>query len=146
MSNDLNQCNFIGRVGKDPEIKYMANGTAVAGLSIACGESWKDKNTGEKVEKTEWINLTAFGKLAEIIGEYVKKGSKLYVSGKFKTDKYQAQDGTDRYSTKVIINNMQMLDSKPQAPQDQHNTDKSNGYQPQQQDNTPAFEDDIPFR
>ena len=120
----------------------MSNGTAVAGFSIACGESWKDKNTGEKVEKTEWINLTAFGKLAEIISEYVKKGSKLYVSGKFKTDKYQAQDGTDRYSTKVIVNNMQMLDSRPQA-QDQHNQDKSNGYAPQ--DKKPEFDDDIPF-
>lgn len=113
MSNDLNQCQFIGRLGKDPEIRHMPNGGAVASFSIACGEQWKDKQTGEKQERTEWVNLTAFGKLAEIIGEYLKKGSQVYVSGKFKTDKYQDKEtGKDRYSTKVIINQMQMLGSR----------------------------------
>ena len=110
MSNDLNLCQFIGRLGNDPEIRYSPNGDAVASFSIACGSQWKDK-AGEKQERTEWISCTAWGKLAEIIGEYVKKGSQVYVSGKLKTDKYE-KDGQTRYSTKVIVDTMQMLGGK----------------------------------
>ena len=112
MSNDLNNCQFIGRLGKDPELRYMPNGGAVASLSIACSESWKDKSTGEKKERTEWVNLTAFGKLAEIIEKYVKKGSQIYVSGKMKTDKWKDKSDNTRYTTKVIIDKMQMLGSR----------------------------------
>lgn len=130
MANDLNQCQFIGRLGQDPEMRYMPSGDAVASFSVACGEKWKDKQ-GQPQERTEWVNCTAFGKLAEIIGEYLKKGSQVFVSGKMKTEKYQAQDGTDRYSTKIIVQNMQMLGSR-----DQGQNQQQQGYgqqQPQQQ-------------
>lgn len=113
MANDLNSCSFIGRLGKDVEMRYMPNGKAVASFSIACGESWKDQQ-GQKQERTEWVNITAFDKLAEIIGEYLAKGSKVYIQGKMKTEKYTDNNGVEKYSTKIIAQNMQMLDSKPQ--------------------------------
>ena len=108
MANDLNQCQFIGRLGDNPDVKYMQNGDAVANFVIACGEKWKDKN-GQPQESTEWVRCTAYRKLAEIIGEYLAKGSQVYVSGKMKTRKWQDQQGQDRYTTEVIVNNMQML-------------------------------------
>ena len=114
MSNDLNQCNFIGRLGKDPETRYMPSGEAISSFSIAVGSQWKNKN-GEKQEATEWVNITAFDKLAEICSEYLKKGSQVYISGRMKTEKYQAKDGTDRYSTKIIADKMQMLGGKSEA-------------------------------
>lgn len=114
MSNDLNQCTFIGRLGKDPEIRYAASGDAIAGFSIAVGSQYNDKS-GNKQEATEWVNCTAFGKLAEIIGEYLKKGSQVYISGRFKTDKYQDKSGVEKYSTKIIVNQMQMLGGKGDA-------------------------------
>lgn len=113
MANDLNKCMFIGRLGNDPEVRYMPNGNAVASFSIACGEKWKDQQ-GQAQERTEWVNLTAFGKLAEIVGEYLRKGSKVFVEGKMKTEKYTDNNGVEKYSTKIIAQNMQMLDSKPQ--------------------------------
>lgn len=115
MANDLNQCSFIGRLGSDVEMRYMPSGDAVASFSIAVGSQWKDKTSGEKKESVEWVNITAFGKLGEICGEYLRKGSQVYVSGRLKTEKYQAKDGTDRYSTKVIAENMQMLGSRQQG-------------------------------
>lgn len=113
MANDLNKCMFIGRLGNDPEVRYMPNGNAVASFSIACGEKWKDQQ-GQVQERTEWVNCTAFGKLAEIVGEYLRKGSKVFIEGKMKTEKYTDNNGVEKYSTKIIVNNMQMLDSKPQ--------------------------------
>lgn len=106
MANDLNQCNFIGRLGKDPETRYMPAGDAVTNFSLAVG--WKSKDK----EGTEWINVTAFGKLAEICGQYLKKGSQVFISGRFKTEKYQDKDGIDRYSTKIVADQMQMLGGK----------------------------------
>lgn len=103
MSNDLNLCQFIGRLGKDPELRAMADGTQVANLSIACG--WK---TSEK-EGTEWVNLVAFGKLAEICGEYLKKGGQIYAQGRMRTRKWQDKEGRDRYTTEVVMDRMQML-------------------------------------
>lgn len=159
MSNDLNDCKFIGRLGQDPEIKHMPNGNAVANFSIAVGESWKGQD-GQKQERTEWVNCSAFGKLAEIIGEYLKKGKQVFISGKMKTDKYQAQDGTDRYSTKIVVRDMQMLGGRddgqqPQQPQQaqpqQYNQpQQAPAPQPQQaQPQTPNlndnWDDDIPF-
>ncbi len=111
MSKDLNLCQFIGRIGKDIELKYMPNGDAVANFSIACGDDYKDKQTGQKVEQTNWINVVAFRRLAEILGEYCNKGDQVYISGKQRTRKYQAQDGSDRYSTEIVANEMQMLGS-----------------------------------
>ena len=111
--SDLNQCNFIGRVGRDPEIKYAPDGAAVANFSIAVSESWKGKD-GAKKEKTEWVKCIAWRKLAEIIGEYVHKGQQVFVSGKFTTKEWE-KDGIKRYSSEIIIDKMQMLGSKPEV-------------------------------
>lgn len=108
MANDLNQCNFIGRLGKDPETKYSQGGTAVTRFSIACG--WKSKDK----EGTEWVNVTAFGKLAEICGEYLAKGKQVFVSGRFTTDEYE-KDGVKRYSTKIVANEVQFLGSRDEG-------------------------------
>src|SRR3972149_3342468 len=112
MANDLNRWQGIGRLGRDPEIRYTPNGAAVANLSIACGSTWKDKNTGEKKEATEWGRMVGFGRLAEIIGEYLKKGQQIFAEGRLQTRKWQDKEGHDRYSTEVVIDNMQMLGSK----------------------------------
>jgi len=107
----LNRCEFIGNLGQEVTTKYTPEGKAISSFSIACSESWKDKNTGEKKEKTEWVNIVAFGKLAEIMEKYLHKGSKVFISGKFKTNKYD-KDGQTHYSTKIIANEMIMLDSR----------------------------------
>ena len=113
MSKDLNQCNFIGRLGRDPDVKFMPSGKAVVNFSIACGDDYKDKQSGQKVEKTNWINVVAFDRLAEVIGEYLKKGSKVYVTGKQVTRKWSDPNtGTPRYTTEIVANDMQMLDSR----------------------------------
>lgn len=109
MSNDLNQCQFIGHLGRDPEVRYSPNGDACANFSIAVGESWKDKNSGEKQETTEWVRCVAWRKLGEICGEYLKKGSQVYISGKLKTRKWVDKDGQDRYTTEIVLDRMQML-------------------------------------
>lgn len=106
--NDLNLCQFIGRMGNPAEVKYMPNGKAVANFSIACNKSWKDQQ-GKKQERVEWVRCTAYGKLAEIIGEYTGKGSQIYVSGSMATRKWQDQQGQDRYTTEIIVDQMQML-------------------------------------
>lgn len=106
--NDLNLCQFIGRMGNPAEVRYMPNGKAVANFSIACNRSWKDQQ-GQKQEKPEWIRCTAYDKLAEIIGQYTEKGSQLYVSGRQSTRKWQDQQGQDQYTTEIIVDQMQML-------------------------------------
>ena len=119
MSHDLNLSQFIGRLGRDPETRYLANGDAVANFSIAVGESWKDKATGEKVEKTEWVRCVAFRQLAEIVGKYLTKGKQVYVSGKFTTRKWQDKEGKDQYTTEIVVDQMQMLgggEGERQAP------------------------------
>lgn len=143
----VNKVFIVGNLGKDPEIRYTQSGSAVASFSVATSESWKDKNTGEKKEVTEWHNITFFGKLAEICGEYLHKGSKVFIAGRLQTDKWQDKDGNDRYTTKIIGNEMQMLDSRNTSaePQDQHNKDKSNGYQSEPAQGGGDFDDDIPF-
>lgn len=159
----LNQCNFIGRLGNDPEVRYMPDGKAAANISIGCSEKWKDKQTGEQKERTEWVRGSAFGKLAEIMGEYLRKGSLVYISGKMQTRKWQDQSGQDRYSTEIVISEMKMLGSKsdnqgqqqqggwgqPQQPQ-QHQNRAPQQQAPQQaqpQYNEPPqdFDLDIPF-
>ena len=135
MANDLNQCNFIGRLGRDPEMRSTATGDQVANFSIAVG--WKSKQK----EGTEWVNVVAFGKLAEIIGQYLTKGSRIFVSGKQRSRKWQDQNGQDRYSTEIVANELQMLDSKGSG----------NTGQPAREESAPVsqehyeFEDDIPF-
>ena len=110
----VNKAFLIGRVGKDPETRYMTNGEAVTNLSLATSETWKDKN-GEKQEKTEWHNLTFYKRLAEVVGEYVKKGSQIYVEGKISTRKWQDKEGKDRYTTEIICHEMQMLGDKKES-------------------------------
>lgn len=103
MSNDVNKAIILGRLGKDPEIRYSSSGAAIANFTVATGESWKNKETGEKEERTEWHRVTAFGKLAEIIGEYLKKGSQVYIEGRLQTRKWQDQNGSDRYTTEIVL-------------------------------------------
>ena len=118
MSNDLNNCQFIGRLGRDPEVKYMANGAAVANFTLAVGSQWKNK-AGEKQESTEWVNVTAYAKLGEICGEYLRKGSQVYIGGKMETRKWQDKEGKDRYTTEIIAGDMQMLGGKPEGQERQ---------------------------
>lgn len=153
----VNQATIIGTLGRDPETKTFQNGCSITSFSVAVNESWNDKNTGEKKEHTEWLNIVANGKLAEICAQYLKKGSKVYLCGKIKTRKWQSQDGSDKYTTEIHIQDMQMLDSKPDTGA------QGGGYAPQPaQQRTPApqrqqqapqaqsrqavdFDDDIPF-
>ena len=108
----VNKVILIGNLGQDPEVRYMPNGGAVANITVATSETWKDKNTGEQQEKTEWHRVVAFRRLAEIMGEYLKKGSKVYLEGKLQTRKWQDQQGNDRYTTEIVADQMQMLDSR----------------------------------
>jgi single-strand DNA-binding protein len=112
MGRSVNKVQIIGTLGRDPEMKYLPSGSAVVTVSVATDESYNDKNSGQKVEKTEWHRLTAFGKLAEIIGQYLKKGSKAYFEGKLRTNEYE-KDGIKRYSTEIVVNDMMMLDGRP---------------------------------
>lgn len=109
MARGINKVILVGNLGADPETRYTASGAAITGIRIATSESWKDKQTGELQERTEWHSITFFGRLAEIAGEYLRKGSQVYVEGRLQTDKWQDKDGNDRYTTKVIANEMQML-------------------------------------
>ena len=112
MARGINKVILVGNVGGDPEVRYMPNGNAVATISIATSESWKDKQSGDKQERTEWHRVVCFNRLGEIVGEYVKKGSKLYIEGSLRTRKWQDQQGQDRYTTEIIASELQMLDSK----------------------------------
>ena len=128
-SKGVNKAVILGNVGDDPSIRYMPNGKAVANFTVATSESWKDQQ-GQKQERVEWHRCTAYDKLAEIIGEYVKKGSKLYLEGKLQTRKWQDQQGQDRYTTEIIVSEMQMLDGKPQQGSQQY---QGQQQQPQRQ-------------
>lgn len=113
MSKGVNKVIVLGNIGKDPETRYTASGTAITSLSVATSESWKDKTTGEKQERTEWHRVKLFGKLAEIAGEYLKKGRQVYIEGSLRTDKYTDKDGVERYSTDIIASEMQMIGGSP---------------------------------
>ena len=146
-SRGINKVILIGNLGQDPEVRYMPNGGAVCNITVATSETWKDKNTGEQQERTEWHRVVMFRRLAEIAGEYLKKGSKVYLEGKLQTRKWQDQQGQDRYTTEIVADEMQMLDSRggsaefsqsrAAAPQGQS--------QPQSAPVDSGFEDDIPF-
>ena len=137
----LNKVQLIGNLGADPEIKHTAGGNAVANISVATSEHWKDKQTGERVEKTEWHRVVAFSRLAEIMGEYLAKGSKVYIEGKIQTRKWQDAQGNDRWTTEIVANEMKMLDGKQQDGQQRTNQPQ----QPQQPQANDNLEDDIPF-
>lgn len=117
MSRGLNKAMIIGNVGQDPDVRYMQNENAVVTLSVATSESWKDKQTGQMQDRVEWHRVVMFGKLAEIAGKYIKKGSKIYIEGSIRTRKWTDNQGQDRYTTEVVANEMQMLDSRGEASQ-----------------------------
>jgi len=112
MARGVNKVILVGNLGKDPDIKYTASGAAIANITVATSESWNDKQTGEKQEKTEWHRVVFFRRLAEIAGEYLRKGSQVYIEGKLQTRKWQDQSGQDRYTTEIVANEMQMLGSR----------------------------------
>src|SRR6056300_1065938 len=112
MARGINKVILVGNIGGDPETRYMPNGGAVTNITLATSDSWKDKNTGQMNERTEWHRVVFFNRLAEIAGEYLRKGSKVYVEGALRTRKWQGQDGADRYSTEIVASEMQMLDSR----------------------------------
>lgn len=142
MAKGVNKFIGVGNVGQDPEVRFNPNGSAMANVSIAVTESWKDKQTGEKVEKTEWIRVVFFGKLAEIVGEYVKKGSQVYIEGRLQTRKWQDSDGNDKYTTEIVANEMQMLGGRPQTAQGERPPQAQQPVQPKQADD---FSSDVPF-
>lgn len=137
MKRGVNKVILVGSVGKDPESKFMPNGNAVVNFSLATSESWKDKS-GQQQESVEWHRCVCFGKLAEIIAQYVKKGSKLYLEGSLKTRSWE-KDGVKQYATEIVVNEMQLLDSKPQ--------ESSQPSQGRAAQSAPVadFDDDIPF-
>lgn len=151
-SRGVNKVILIGNLGQDPEVRYMPNGNAVCNITVATSETWKDKNTGENQERTEWHRVVMYRRLAEIAGEYLKKGAKVYLEGRLQTRKWQDQQGQDRYTTEVIADEMQMLDSRggggggDYAPAPSRGASNQGRGQP-----APApvdnggFEDDIPF-
>lgn len=114
-SRGVNKVIIVGNLGKDPEVSYMPNGNAVANITVATSETWKDKQTGENKEVTEWHRVVMFRRLGEIAGEYLRKGSKIYLEGRLQTRKWKDQSGQDRYTTEIVANEMQMLDSRGQG-------------------------------
>lgn len=127
MSRGINKVILVGRLGQDPDVRYTASGSAVTTISIATSESWKDRNTGQQQERTEWHRVVFFGRLAEIAGQYLKKGSQVYVEGSLRTNKYTDKQGIERYSTDINANELQMLGGggNPNNPTNQHVDDQS---------------------
>lgn len=147
--SSVNKAILVGRMGKDPETRYLPNGDAVTNITLATSETWKDKN-GEKQEKTEWHRVTFYRKLAEIAGEYLKKGSMIYVEGRIETKKWQDKDGQDRYTTEIIANEMRMLSGKQdgRGSSDQGAAEGRQSPQPNHDQVGNGFDDmsdDIPF-
>lgn len=148
----INKVILVGNLGAKPEVKYASNGNAISNLSVATSESWTDKSTGQKQERTEWHRVSLFGKLAEIAGQYLDKGSKVYVEGKLQTRKWQDQNGQDRYTTEVVVSGfngtLQMLDRRDDSSSSAPSEDITEKGQ-KEPSITPVskdeFEDDIPF-
>lgn len=150
MARGINKVILIGNLGADPEVRYMPSGGAVANVTIATSENWKDKATGENQERTEWHRVVFFNRLAEIVGEYLRKGSKVYVEGSLRTRKWQDQSGADKYTTEIVAAEMQMLDSRgqggaPSAPRSQPHSSDSHAMPQSAPMATEEFDDDIPF-
>jgi len=164
--SSVNKVILVGRLGNDPEVRYTATGSAVANVSLATSENWKDKQTGEKQERTEWHRIVFFSKLAEIVAQYLRKGSLIYVEGSLQTKKWQDKNGEDRYTTEIVANEMRMLGSKsensgtasysaPAAPSSYAPAASSNMGSQQQSAPRPSapspssspdnFDDDVPF-
>jgi single-strand DNA-binding protein len=146
MSRGINKVIIVGNLGNDPETRYMPSGSAVTNLSIATKESWKDKQTGEQKDRTEWHKVAMFGRLAEIAAEYLRKGSQVYVEGKLRTRKWQDKDGQDRYTTEIVADEMQMLGGRGGgAPAMNDSTSSSQDRSPPPRATGDDFDDDIPF-
>lgn len=155
MARGINKVILIGNLGRDPEIRYTTGGAAIANVTIATSESWKDKQTGEQQERTEWHRVVFFARLAEIVGEYLKKGSKIYIEGRLQTRKWQDKSGQDRYTTEIVANEMQMLDSRGGGAGSAGDFDQSGPPAAQDSGGRPGnagggapaedFDDDIPF-
>ncbi len=164
MARGVNKVILVGNLGQDPEVRYTANGAAVANITVATSEQWTDKQSGQKQEKTEWHRVVLFGRLGEIAGEYLRKGSQVYLEGKLQTRKWQDQSGQDRYTTEIVANEMQMLGGRSGAGSsggaaDYSNQDFGGGRpaaapqgggraapaQPAGGSNFDDFDDDIPF-
>lgn len=153
MSRGVNKVIIVGNLGDDPTTRYTQSGTAITNITIATSESWKDKQTGQQQEKTEWHRVVFFNRLAEIAGEYLKKGSKVYVEGSLQTRKWQDQSGQDRYTTEIKASEMQMLDGRQDTPNNPQIQGASRAAPPQQTStdagagvpDMDSFDDDIPF-
>lgn len=143
MARGINKVILVGNLGADPEVRYSAGGTCVTKFRIATSDQWKDKQTGEMQERTEWHRITTFGRLAEVCGEYLKKGSQVYIEGKLHTSTYE-KEGQTHYSTDVICNEMQMLGGRG-GQQDGNRPAPGGGQQRQQPAPADDFDDDIPF-
>lgn len=151
MARGVNKVILVGNCGKDPETRYTPSGSAVTNVSIATSEQWTDKQSGQKQERTEWHNVVFFNRLAEIAGEYLRKGSQIYVEGQLRTRKWQDKSGQDRYTTEIVANEMQMLGSRgagggDYAPPPQQSSSNNNSQPaPQMAPVDDSFDDDIPF-
>jgi single-strand DNA-binding protein len=152
MARGINKVIIVGNLGNDPDTRYMPSGGAVTNLSVATSESWKDKQTGEQKDRTEWHKVAMFGRLAEIAAEYLRKGSQVYIEGKLRTRKWQDQSGNDRYTTEIIADEMQMLGSRAGggAPAMNQNrggsaNDGPSASSPPERANDEPLDDDIPF-
>lgn len=154
MARGINKVILVGTLGRDPEVKYMPSGGAITNVSIATSDQWKDKQSGERQERTEWHRVVFFNRLAEIAGEYLRKGQQVYVEGRLQTRKWQGQDGQDRCTTEIIANDMQMLGGRPgggmgsgsyedEAPPRQQQSSGGNSQPPDR--GFEDFDDDIPF-
>lgn len=153
MARGVNKVIIVGNLGADPEVRYLPSGSAVTNIRVATSESWKDKATGESQDRTEWHRIVFFNRLAEIASEYLRKGSKVYIEGALRTNKWQDQSGAERYTTEIIANTMQMLDAKGGAPSSAPAGGSSMGSSYSSQESMPSsepamaveFDDDIPF-
>ncbi|MDC1073378.1 single-stranded DNA-binding protein [Arenicellales bacterium nBUS_45] len=141
----VNKAIVVGNLGNDPEIRYAANGSAIASISVATSERWKDKNSGEQQERTEWHRIKLFGRQAELAGEYLKKGSQVYIEGRIQTSKYQDKDGNDRWSTEIVAREMTFLGGRGGGGGG--DSQSASSASPPQRDSGPSgdFDDDIPF-
>lgn len=158
MARGINKVILVGNLGADPEVRYMPSGGAVAKISVATSESWTDKQTNQKQERTEWHRVSFFNRLAEIVGQYLRKGSKIYVEGSLRTNKWQDKNGVDRYTTEIIASEMQMLDSKGTGSANMSTAEPSPAFAtapipelegataaPGGGQSTAEFDDEIPF-
>jgi single-strand DNA-binding protein len=147
MARGINKVILVGNLGQDPEVKYMPSGGAVCNVSLATTDSWKDKSSGERQERTEWHRVVLFNRLAEIAGEYLRKGSQVYIEGRLQTRKWQDKEGQERYTTEIVASDMQMLGGRGSgAGFDEGSAQPTGSAQPRRQE-APAedFDDDIPF-